>query len=115
MKYQGGCHCGGIKFEVEGELKGVMACNCSICTRKGALLWFIPRENFHWLTPEKAANAYTFNRHRIKHRFCPNCGIHTHGEASDPSGKPMAAINTRCLEGIDVAKLPVKHFDGRSL
>jgi hypothetical protein len=115
MKYQGGCHCGGIKFEVEGELKGVMACNCSICVRKGALLWFVPRESFHWLTPEKAANAYTFNKHKIKHRFCPNCGIHTHGEAADPSGKLMAAVNARCLDGIDLAKLPVKHFDGRSL
>jgi len=115
MKYQGGCHCGGIKFEVEGELKGVMACNCSICVRKGALLWFVPRESFHWLTPEKAANAYTFNKHKIKHRFCPNCGIHTHGEAADPSGKLMAAVNARRLDGIDLAKLPVTHFDGRSL
>jgi hypothetical protein len=31
MKYQGSCHCGRIAFEVEGELTGVMACNCSIC------------------------------------------------------------------------------------
>ena len=57
MKYQGGCHCGGIKFEAEGDLKGVLACNCSICSRKGSLLWFVPRENFHWLTPEKAASS----------------------------------------------------------
>jgi hypothetical protein len=27
----------------------------------------------------------------------------------------MAAINIRCLEGIDLESVPVQHFDGRSL
>jgi hypothetical protein len=27
----------------------------------------------------------------------------------------MAAINIRCLEGIDVESVPVQHFDGRSI
>lgn len=115
MKYQGSCHCGGVKFEAEGELKGVLACNCSICSRKGSLLWFIPRAQLRLLTPEKEMSVYTFNKHRIQHRFCPTCGIHTYGEATDPSGKPVAAINTRCLEGVELDKLPVKHFDGRAL
>ena len=115
MKYQGSCHCGRVKFEVEGELKQVMACNCSICSRKGSLLWFVPREQFRLLTPEKDTKVYTFNKHFIKHHFCPSCGIHPYAEAADRSGKPMAAINARCLEGVDSEKLPVKHFDGRSL
>jgi hypothetical protein len=116
MKYQGGCHCGQVKFEAEGELKQVMQCNCTICSRKGSLLWFIPRDKFNLLTPEKNASTYTFNKHTIKHRFCPKCGIHPYAEAIDPrSGKPMAAINTRCLEGVDLDALSVKHFDGRAL
>ena len=113
MKYQGSCHCGNVKFEAEGEIKQVMACNCSMCSRKGSLLWFIPRENFKLLNGNPA--TYTFNKHFIKHRFCPTCGIHPYAEAADKSGKPMAAINTRCLEGVDFGALPVKHFDGRSL
>ena len=115
MKYQGSCHCGRVKFEVEGELKQVLACNCSICSRKGSLLWFVPREQFHLLTPEKDTKVYTFNKHFIKHRFCPNCGIHPYAEAADRSGKPMAAVNARCLEGVELDKLAVKQFDGRSL
>ena len=116
MKYQGSCHCGGIAFEAEGDLQQVMACNCSICSRKGSLLWFIPRDKFRLLTPAEKLSTYTFNKHMIKHRFCPTCGIHPFAEAVDPkSSKPMAAINTRCLEGIDVVKLAVKHFDGRSM
>ena len=44
MLYKGQCHCGKISYEVEGEVDSVMECNCSICTKKGHLLWFVPRE-----------------------------------------------------------------------
>src|SRR5881394_1652764 len=115
MKYEGSCHCGKIAFEVEGELKGAMACNCSICSRKGVLMWFVPRDQMRLRTSEADMSTYTFNKHAIKHRFCPTCGIHTFGEAKDPKGNPMAAINIRCLEGIDLAAVPVKQFDGRAL
>jgi hypothetical protein len=115
MIYKGSCHCGQIAFEVEGELTQVADCNCSICSRKGSLLWFVPRQQLRLLTPEENLSTYTFNKHTIKHRFCSKCGIHPFGEAVDRSGKPMAAINVRCLEGVDFSSLPVKHFDGRAL
>jgi len=114
MNYKGSCHCGDIAFEVEGELKGAMACNCSICERKGSLLWFVPRDKMR-LTSEQHVGTYTFNKHAIKHHFCQTCGIHPYAEAKDPKGNPTAAINIRCLEGIDLGSIPVKHFDGRSL
>jgi len=115
MIYKGSCHCGQIAFEVEGELTQVADCNCSICSRKGALLWFVARDKLRLLTPEENLATYTFNKHAIKHRFCPTCGIHPFGEAADPAGKRMAAINVRCLEEVDFSSLPVKHFDGRAL
>ena len=114
MNYTGSCHCGGIKFSVEGEIASALECNCSICLRKGSLLWFVPRANFHLLTPEDAASLYEFNKHRIKHRFCPTCGIHPYADGSDGQGNPMAAINIRCLEDIDLDAVPIKHYDGRS-
>jgi len=115
MIYKGSCHCGKIAFEVEGEIKGAIACNCSICSRKGSLMWFVPREKLNLLTPEDAASTYIFNKHVIKHRFCPTCGIHPYGEGVNPQGNRMAAINIRCLEGIDLASVPVQNFDGRSI
>jgi hypothetical protein len=115
MSYKGSCHCGKVAFEVEGEIKSALACNCSICSRKGSLLWFVPRDKLRLKTPEEAAGTYTFNKHVIKHRFCPTCGIHTYGEGVDPKGNRMAAINLRCLEGVELASIPVNNFDGRSL
>ena len=115
MRYQGSCHCGRVKFEVEGELAGAASCNCSMCQRKGMLMWFVPRAQLQVTTPDKDASTYTFNKHVIRHRFCPVCGIHTHGEGVDPKGNPMAAINIRCLEGVDLDAVPVRQFDGRAL
>src|SRR5688572_10337245 len=100
MIYTGSCHCGNVKFEVEGTIERGLACNCSMCQRKGSLLWFVPAASFKLLTPENETSAYTFNKHIIKHRFCKNCGIHAYANGVDPKGTPMAAINLRCLENV---------------
>lgn len=115
MNYKGSCHCGQIAFEVEGELTEVADCNCSICSRMGSLLWFVPRGRLRLLTPDDKLATYTFGKQTIKHHFCPTCGIHPFGEAADPSGNGMAAVNVRCLEGVEFSSLAVKHYDGRSL
>ncbi|MEO7742201.1 MAG: GFA family protein [Usitatibacter sp.] len=115
MIYKGSCHCGAVAFEVEGELDGAMSCNCSICRRKGMLMWFVPRAQLRLTTPEEAAATYMFNKHVIKHRFCPTCGIHPYGEGMDPKGNATAAVNVRCLDGVDLEQLKVQHFDGASL
>ena len=115
MIYKGSCHCGKVAFEVEGEIEGAITCNCSICLRRGSVLWFVPRERLQLHTPEEAASTYTFNKHVIKHRFCPTCGILPYGEGIDPNGNRMAAINIRCLEGVDLASIPVQNIDGHSI
>jgi len=114
MTSRGSCHCGRIVFEVEGEPSVLLACNCSMCQRRGSLLWFVPRDRLRLLTPEGNASSYEFNKHVIKHRFCSHCGIHPYGEGADPSGKAMAAINACCLEDIELSALEVDHFDGRA-
>ena len=114
MLYRGSCHCGRVAFDVEGDIQGALACNCSMCQRKGSLLWFVPRAQFSLRTPEDAAATYTFNKHVIRHRFCPTCGIHPYAEGTDPQGNAMAAFNLRCLDGIDLAAIPVHAFDGRA-
>ena len=113
MKYHGSCHCGRIAFDVEGEIESALACNCSMCQRKGSLLWFVGRDQLRFTTPEISASEYVFNKHVIHHRFCPTCGIHPYAVGQGPQG-PMAAINVRCLEDVDLDKFEVVHFDGRS-
>lgn len=115
MQYKGSCHCGQVAFTVEGIIDGAMSCNCSICQRKGSLLWFVPYEQLHLLTPAQNSRAYVFNKQVIKHVFCPNCGMHPYGEGIGPDGSHMAAINLRCIEDIDLESVPVQTFNGRAI
>jgi hypothetical protein len=115
MFYKGSCHCGDIAFEVEGELSAVVACNCSICSRKGALLWAVPRDKLRLTGSGNDMRTYVFNKHAIEHRFCRICGIHPFAEDAASEGEPSAYVNIRCLEEIDLASVPVIDFDGRSM
>lgn len=114
MSYKGGCHCGRIAFEVEGTLSQVIECNCTHCSKKGYLLWFTPREQLRLKTPEADLATYTFNKHVIRHHFCPTCGVAPFGFGTDPAGKATAAVNVRCLDGVDVAAVKKVAFDGLS-
>jgi hypothetical protein len=115
MSHRGSCHCGAIRFTVEGTFDEVLECNCSICSRKGSLLWFVPRKDFRLETPESDVSTYRFNKHLIAHKFCAKCGIGPYALGTDPKGNEMAAINVRCLEDVDPGSLQRVPFDGRRL
>jgi hypothetical protein len=115
MTYKGGCHCGKIAFDVEGDIDQVIECNCSICSKRGYLLWFVPRANLHLQTPISELSTYTFNKHHIQHHFCPTCGVAPFGTGSDGKGNEMAAMNVRCFQGVEPTKLKIVPYDGRSL
>ncbi|BCT94067.1 hypothetical protein LYSHEL_30940 [Lysobacter helvus] len=115
MQYTGSCQCGQVAFDAEGEIESALSCNCSMCARRASLLWFVPRDKLVLRTPEAAIATYTFNKHHIQHRFCPTCGIHVFGEAADPQGNQVAAVNLRCIEGLDLSAIPVHAYDGRAL
>lgn len=114
MLYQGSCHCGQVAYEVEGDLTKVIECNCSHCLRKGYLLWFVPFAQLTIRQGEDKLQTYTFNKHVIQHRFCPVCGCAPFGRGQDKEGNSLAAVNVRCLEGVDVWSLEVQRVDGKS-
>ena len=111
--YSGSCHCGHIAFEVEGEFSEVMECNCSHCSRKVYLLWFVPRSQLRLKSPMESMSTYKFNKHVISHHFCPNCGCAPFGFGVR-SGAAMAEVNVRCLEGLELTTLKRVPVDGRS-
>ena len=109
----GSCHCGAVQFTVDGEIDKAIECNCSHCSRKGFLLWFVPRDALQVTAGGDRLTTYTFNRHAIQHRFCPVCGVQPFGLGSMPDGTPMAAINIRCLHDVDLDAVPRVAVNGR--
>src|SRR5690348_5520262 len=114
MIFEGSCHCGFVRYQVEAELQAAVECNCSICSRRGYLLWFLPAEKLRLQAPLENLSYYTFNTHKIRHYFCPRCGSAPFGMA-EHKGQPTVAVNVRCLPGVDLATLVRKSFDGKSL
>jgi len=113
--YTGGCHCGKVRYEVETDLSQVIACNCSICTKRGLILTFVLADQFKLLSGSDVLKDYQFNKKVIHHVFCPDCGVESFANGTRPGdGRAMVAINVRCLDGVDLAALQPKPFDGRS-
>lgn len=110
----GSCHCGQIAYEVDGDVSQVLECNCSHCSRKGYLLWFVPRAALRITSSTQAMSTYTFNKHVISHHFCANCGCAPFGFGVGAEGKETAAVNVRCLENVDLNALTRVPYDGRN-
>jgi hypothetical protein len=110
--WQGGCHCGAVRFEVTADIGEVIDCNCSICTKKGFLHLIVEPEKFRLLKGEDALVAYRFNTGTARHTFCGTCGIHAfYTPRSHPD---KLDVNVRCLEGINLAAVTIVPFDGRN-
>ena len=109
--YEGGCHCGKVRFRVTADLDRVSECNCSMCAKKGYLHVIVTLEQFELLSGENDLATYEFNTRVAKHHFCRHCGIHSfYVPRSDPD---KIDVNVRCLDGVDVDTLHVTRFDGR--
>lgn len=114
--FTGGCHCGQVRYQAELDLSTpVISCNCSMCGRVGSLLTFVTAEKFRLLAGEDQLTNYQFNKKQIDHLFCRTCGIKSFARGVRPDGKSMVAVNTRCLDDVDVGQLKVTQYDGKSL
>jgi hypothetical protein len=112
--YRGSCQCGAVQFEAPLDLEKTMACNCSRCQRLGWVMAFAPRAEVTISQGEGATSQYLFNTQRIRHQFCPTCGVQTFAFAAQPDGTEMVAVNVNCLDGVDPRALQPKPVDGRS-
>ncbi len=111
MKYEGSCHCGAVRFEVEApqDLE-VEDCNCSICRKAGYLHLILPLVKFALIRGAEDLHTYTFNTGIAKHTFCQICGIKPfYTPRSNPDG---IDINVRCLDTLPRSMSVVK-FDGK--
>lgn len=114
-EHKGGCHCGKVRYRVNMALDKAISCNCSICSKKGYLLSFVPAAAFVLENGQEALTDYQFNKHVIHHLFCSSCGIESFANGEGPDGSKMVAVNVRCLDDVDLSKLQLSEFDGRSM
>ena len=113
--YQGGCHCGRVRYRATSDLAQVVDCNCSICIKRGAAWAFVKAPQFKLLQGDDALTDYQFGKKKIHHLFCQSCGVGSFSRGLAPNGEETFAINVNCLDDVDVAALKLTPFDGKSL
>ena len=112
----GSCHCGAIEFQVtlDNGLQNLRRCNCSLCSKKGAIMASVPLNALKVTKGEDILSLYQWNTNTARHYFCSVCGIYTHHKRrSNPN---EFGFNVACLEGINVFELnEIALGDGQSM
>ncbi len=132
--YRGSCHCGYVTYTCELDFQTphpstgaiLTRCNCTICHKSGMLL----ATPFHFtlLSPprgEADITEYTYRTGKVKHSFCPKCGIRCflHGTYDGPDGAEVSfrRVNVLTLDGRDdgqpmddLRKVEVLYWDGKT-
>ncbi len=109
----GGCHCGGVRFEVALPAKvAAQTCNCSMCAKTGFVHIIVPESQFRVTRGMERLSQYSFNTRVAKHLFCAECGVKSfYRPRSNPDGW---SVNARCLDSLDGVELEVEAFDGQN-
>ena len=77
MAYTGSCLCGGLRFQIEGELEPIQLCHCQQCRKAqgGPFAAVIPvaTSAFRFVAGEHLLRSYESSPGKLR-CFCGNCG-----------------------------------------
>ena len=112
MKLEGGCYCGELRYQVDGEPMVKAQCHCRECQyiTGGApnMFMLLAPDSFRYTKGAPKQFARSDLEKPVTREFCPNCGTHVAtrpnrpaivvkvGTLDDPSqfGTPQMAIYT---------------------
>lgn len=109
----GSCHCNAVSVTLAARPEYLNDCNCSLCTKVGALWGYLPTADF---TVNGATSRYA--RHDVAQpavhvHFCPVCGSTTHASVTDPA-HDMVIVNMRLFDPVELDGVELRFPDGRA-
>ncbi len=111
--WSGSCHCGQVRFEIDTDFTELTTCDCSICTRRNALMVTVHESSFRLIQGEAVLVKYRFHTSTARHYFCGICGIYPfHRKRVTPE---HLGINVFCLEGFDPEGIPIRATLGKAM
>jgi hypothetical protein len=73
----GECFCGGVKYQVDGELRDARSCHCSRCRKafssQASAYALVAPQEFRWVAGENLLTSYV-NEDDVGFQFCRQCG-----------------------------------------
>lgn len=93
MKFSGGCYCGEVRYEAEGDPIIKALCHCRECQYiaggSANTLIAMPTAGFHYTQGEPKQFSRSDLENPVVREFCGNCGTHI---TSKPPGMPDLTI-----------------------
>jgi len=83
----GSCHCGTVRFEVDGDLQGIFHCHCETCQKLNGTAYgstgFTTADQFRITAGNDALTGYESSPGKQRY-FCSRCGapIYAHAESN---------------------------------
>jgi hypothetical protein len=120
----GQCHCGDARFEIDAEINHVRECDCSVCRRRGALIFRVAPNAIRFMTPLDQLAVYRWGTGAAADYFCTKCGIMPFRRPSALTKGELGAgvvqfegwaVNARCIDGLDLDALPRLRIEGSKL
>lgn len=106
--HKGSCLCGGITFEVSGDLKPPDACHCTHCRKQSGHVWAstdVPRSA---LTIHGAEKLTWFrSSEKVRRGFCSTCGSALFW---DPLQKDIVGVAMGAFDGPTNTRLAMHIF-----
>ncbi len=113
-KHHGSCLCGDVHFEVELDLGQGSRCNCTLCTKLGAVGSLVKPAAFKLLSAEGSLSSFTRTPEIGKRFFCARCHTYCFGTGHlEILGGDFVSVNLNCIDGFDVSRTELIYWDGR--
>ena len=94
MGARGQCHCHSVRLLLEQPPGRVVACDCSLCTRRG-MLWVHYDDSE--VTIDGFTEPYAWGDRTISFHHCPKCGCTTHWHSIVRTGGKVG-VNARLID-----------------
>ncbi len=102
--YSGGCQCGKVRYELQGEIYRLNICHCKDCQRQSGSAFgmslIVPVETFRLTVGEPKTFQLQADSGRVKTcAFCGDCGVRIYNQTSALNSiKPGTLDDTSWLE-----------------
>jgi hypothetical protein len=108
MHFEGGCHCGAIRFSVQGPMRQIVVCHCYDCRRLTGSSWSataVPEDNFEFLS--KARPRWYASSSWAQRGFCEKCGANMLYKIMN---RPMLSVAAGALDDSNALRVSGQIF-----
>lgn len=109
---KGSCHCGNVQLSIPELTETATSCNCSICSRYGAIWGYFTLANVDITIGINGINSYCHGDKQIIFHSCNLCGCTTHYSSTSPSPDSRLAVNYRMFKAFFSSSTRIRLFDG---